>query len=87
MSSIYGGTNVSVTELLMRVTFHEALMSKKRKLYLSVNVLSMKVRIEDTIFYVSYWRGDRHFTWSSKPQEGLPICRANKGSTFISQLV
>ena len=22
-------------------------------------------------FYVSYWRRDRHFTWSSEPVEGL----------------
>ena len=30
MVSIYGGTNVSVTELLIRVTFHEAFMSFKK---------------------------------------------------------
>ena len=24
-------------------------------------------------FYVSYWRRDRHFTWSSKPREGLTV--------------
>ena len=33
MSSIYGGTNVSVTGLLIRVTFHEAVMSKKETLF------------------------------------------------------
>ena len=42
---------------------------KKRKaLYLSVNVLSTKVLIDPNwghYFYVSYWRWDRHFAWSS----------------------
>ena len=35
---------------------------KKKALYLSVNVFSTKVLIGDTIFYVSNWRRDRHFT-------------------------
>ena len=47
---------------------------KKNALYLSVNVFSTKVLIGDTIFYFSYWRGDRHFTWSSEPREGLAAC-------------
>lgn len=32
--------------------------------YLSVNGISSKVLIDDTIFY------DRHFKWSSEPREG-----------------
>ena len=44
--------------------------------YLSVNVFITKVLIGDTIFYVSSWRRDRHFTWSSEPREGLPVCSA-----------
>ena len=37
-----------------------------------------------TLFLVSYWRGDRRFTWSSKPPEGLAVCRAT-GTTFNPQ--
>ena len=35
-------------------------------------------------FYVSYWRRDRHFTWSSEPREGLAICRAKAVPSFLS---
>ena len=35
---------------------------KKNALYLSVNVFSTKVLIRDTMFYISNWRQDRHFT-------------------------
>ena len=45
----------------------------KKSLYLSVNVYSTKVLI-----------GDRHFTWSSEPREGLALVQG-EGSTFISQ--
>ena len=43
---------------------------KKSALYLSVNVFSTELLIGDNIFYVPYWRRDRHFTWSSEPREG-----------------
>ena len=43
-----------------------------------------KVLIEDTIFYVSNWRRDRHFTWSSEPREGLAVCRAKEVPSFLS---
>ena len=36
-------------------------------------------------FYVSNWRRDWHFTWSSEPCEGLAICRVRQYNTFISQ--
>ena len=49
---------------------------EKNELYLSVKVFITKVQIEDTIFYVSNWRQDRHFTWSSKPHEALAACSA-----------
>ena len=35
-------------------------------------------------FYVSYWRRDRHFTWSSEPRVGLAICRAKAVPSFLS---
>ena len=34
--------------------------------------------------YVSYWRRDRHFTWSCKLREGLAICRAKGVPLFLS---
>ena len=41
-------------------------------LYLSVNVFSTKVLVED-----------RHFTWSSEPRESLVICRAKRVPSFL----
>ena len=35
-------------------------------------------------FYVSYWRRDCHFTWSSEPREGLAICRVKGVPSFLS---
>ena len=51
--------------------------------YLSVNVFSTNVLIGDTIFYVSNWRRDRHFTWSSEPREGLACCSAKGVPSFL----
>ena len=51
--------------------------------YLSINVFSTKVLIGDTIFYVSNWRRDRHFTWSSEPREGLACCSAKGVPSFL----
>ena len=58
----------------------------EKKTLLSVNVLSMKVLIGDTTFYVSYWRRDRYFTWSSEPREGLAIGRAKGVPSFLCHL-
>ena len=52
--------------------------------FVSVNVISTKVLIEHTIFYVSYWRRDRHFTWSSEPREGLAACSTKVVPSFLS---
>ena len=35
-------------------------------------------------FYVSYWRRDRHFTWSSEPREGPAACSAKEVPSFLS---
>ena len=62
----------------------------KNALYLSVNVFSPKVVIEDTIFtsptgdVTSILNAD--FTWSSRPHEDLAQCLMGEGSIFISQL-
>ena len=52
--------------------------------YLSINVFSTKVLIGGTIFYVSNWRRDRYFTWSSEPRDGLTVCRAMAAPSFLS---
>ena len=36
------------------------------------------------IIYVSYWRRDRDFTWSSEPCEGPAACRAKAVPSFLS---
>ena len=35
-------------------------------------------------FYVSYWRPNRHFTWSSESREGLAACSAKGVPSFLS---
>ena len=35
-------------------------------------------------FYVSNWRRDHHFTWSSEPHEGLATCSAKGVPYFLS---
>ena len=44
----------------------------------------MKVLIEDTIVYVSYWKRDCHFTCSSEPRGGQAVYRAKALSSFVS---
>ena len=56
---------------------------KKMHFYLSVNVFSTKVLIETLYFYVSNWRQDRHFTWSSEPREGLACWSAKGVPSFL----
>ena len=58
--------------------------TKKDALYSSVNVFSTKVLIGDTLFYVSNWRRDRHFPWSSEPREGLAACTAKGVTSLLS---
>ena len=58
-------------------------VKKKCTFYLSVNVLSTKVLIGDTVFYVSNWRRYRHFTWSSEPRKGLACCSAKGAPSFL----
>ena len=58
----------------------------KNALYLSINVFSTKVLIGGTIFYVSYWRRDHHFTWSSEPLESLAACSTKVVPSFLSYL-
>ena len=52
-------------------------LRKKKALYLIwASMYSARKYWLGTIFdfYVSYWRRDRHFTWSSEPREGLTAC-------------
>ena len=79
---------VESTELLVYILQHinRRKSLKKCTFYLSVNVFSTKVLIGDTIFYVSNWRRDRHFTWSSEPREGLACCSAKGVPSFLGYL-
>ena len=78
---------VESTELLVYILQHQQTQKlKKCTFYLSVNVFSTKVLIGDTIFYVSNWRRDRHFTWSSEPREGLACCSAKGVPSFLGYL-
>ena len=51
---------------------------------MSVNTFSMKVLIGDTIFMSPTGEGTPHYTWSSEPREGLPVCRAKEVPSFLS---
>ena len=57
---------------------------KQKSTLFECQVFSTRVLIGDTIFYVSNWRRDRHFTWSSEPREGLAACSAKKVPSFLS---
>ena len=35
-------------------------------------------------FYVSYWRRNLHFTWSSQPRRGPAACSAKGRPSFLS---
>ena len=52
--------------------------------YLSVDVLSTKVLIEDTNFMSPTGDAYSLFTWSSEPRKGLAICRAKAVPLFLS---
>ena len=60
----------------------------KKALYLSVKVHWLCIKHESTnlghYFYVSNWKRDRHFTWSSEPREGLAACTAKVVPLFLS---
>ena len=76
--------NLQVPETNIRISrvtreHHSFCRHWKKALYLSVNVL-----IGDTISYVSCWRQDRHFTWSSEQHEGLAACGAKGIPSFLS---
>ena len=45
--------------------------------------LARKYSLITHVFYVSDWRRDSHFTWSSEPREGLAACTvAQNGHTY-----
>ena len=61
-----------------------ALGMSVNELYLSIYVFSTKVLTGDTIFFVPYWRRDRHFTCSSEPREGLAIYMTKAVHSLLS---
>ena len=50
--------------------------------------VSMYLEVESTnwehYFYVSYWRRNLHFTWSSQPRRGPAACSAKGLPSFLS---
>ena len=50
--------------------------------------VSMYLEVESAhlchYFYFSYWRRDRHVTWSSQPPEGSAACSAKGLPSFLS---
>ena len=77
-------TKKCTPRLLKAIKKKEGEEEEEKSLYLSVNLISTKVLIGDTIFYMSFWRRDRHFTWSSESREGLLVCRARNVPSFLS---
>ena len=59
-------------------------MKKKSALDLSVDVIEHDSTIWGHHFYISSWRRDRHFTWSSEPRQGLAACRTKTVPSFLS---
>ena len=63
---------------------------KKCTLFDCQCIFSTKVLNGYTIFYVSYWIWDCHFTWSSEPREGLAglaACSAKVVPSFLKHWV
>ena len=46
--------------------------------------LARKYYLGTHIFYVSNWRRNCHFTWSSEPYEGLAACSVKGVPSFLS---
>ena len=51
---------------------------------MSVNVFSKEVLIGTLFLHLLLKTRDRHFTGSSKPREGLAVCRAMEAPSFLS---
>ena len=59
-------------------------MKEKSALDLSADVIKHDSTIWGHYIYVSSWRRDRHFTWSSEPREGLATGRTKTVPSFLS---
>ena len=81
---LIGRSNFSILDKFLLCGYSPSKCKKKKALHLSVNVFSTNVLIGDTIFYVSNWRRDRHFTWSSESREGLVCCSTKEVPSFLS---
>ena len=46
----------------------------------------VKAQKSDDRSYASYWKRNRHFTWSSEPRQGQAVCRAKAAPSFFSYL-
>ena len=63
---------------------NQIIIIKIKMHFVWVSMYLARKLIGDTIFYVSNWRRDRHFTWSSDPREGLACCSAKEIPSFLS---
>ena len=79
-----GRSNFSILDKFLLCGYSPLKCKKKNALHLSVNVFSTNVLIGDTIFYVSNWKRDLHFTWSSESREGLVCCSTKEVPSFLS---
>ena len=74
------GHNCIINQLVLTYMYHYGAeeikpSGGKKGTFLRVNIFGTQVIIGDT-FFISYWRRDRHFTFTSKPCAGLVIGRA-----------
>ena len=60
-----------------------ALSSEKKMHFIWVSMYLAGKSNWGHFFYVSLWRRNRHFKWTSEPHEGLPVCRAKKVPSFL----
>ena len=72
------------SEVIYIFIYLHVFMKEKSALDLSVDVIKHDSTIWGHYFYVSSWRRDRLFTWSSEPREGLATCRTKTVPSFLS---
>ena len=67
-------------------TINWAITWKKKKNFIWVSIQGILHESTNLghYFYVSNWKRDRHFTWSSEPREGLGACTAKGVPSFLS---
>ena len=65
--------NSKVVATCVRKTNKE---KKRKKHFIRASMYLARKYKFGTLFYVSCWRQNRHFTWPSEPGQGLAVCMA-----------